>query len=315
MRPRPVAMAILTPAFCTAQTASAFSFGTRSQLPGRRVPSISNKKELIFHRTDLVSFCSVFSLYQSLTLSRKGIFALGVMFVQLDFSRSRPRRWRRLLPLALTALLLALPRLAALVPAAVALADRAIGAHYTARLDTLQQEKFCPAPASCRISRCSCREPRPAPAGKQRADSLRGCSGAGHNAAGRRLHAGMPGCGHRAERAGRRRAVRGQRDRRGGRLLHRHLCRHRRAVRCVCRAGHAGAVGADRPARRLCAGGRGHRDHPGGDWLGTLTGTPATGADGLTARTTPTDTANLWDTVYFVKKVIAFFVGFRYNSL
>ena len=42
----------------------------------------------------------------------------------------------------------------ALVPAAVAPADRAIGAHYTARLDTLQQEKFCPAPASCRISRC-----------------------------------------------------------------------------------------------------------------------------------------------------------------
>ena len=41
---------------------------------------------------------------------------------------------------------------------------------------------------------------------------------------------------------------------------------------------------------------------PGGDWLGTLTGTPATGADGLTARTTLTDTANLWDTVYFVKK-------------
>lgn len=64
------------------------------------------------------------------------------MFVQLDFSRSRPRRWRRLLPLALAALLLALPRLAALVPAAVALADRAIGAHYTARLDTLQRENF-----------------------------------------------------------------------------------------------------------------------------------------------------------------------------
>ena len=61
------------------------------------------------------------------------------MFVQLEFSRSRPRRWRRLLPLALAALLLALPRLAALVPAAVALADRAIGAHYTARLDTLQR--------------------------------------------------------------------------------------------------------------------------------------------------------------------------------
>lgn len=185
------------------------------------------------------------------------------MFVQLDFSRSRPRRWRRLLPLALAALLLALPRLAALVPAAVALADRAIGAHYTARLDTLQRENFALHPASCRISRCSCREPRPAPAGKQRADQSPGLFRRGSQRGGQTASRWHAGCGHRAERAGRRRAVRGQRDRCGGRLLHRHLCRHRRAVRCVCRAVTPGQWVLTGPARRLCAGGRGHRDHPG----------------------------------------------------
>ena len=53
MRPRPVAIAILTPAFCTAQTASAFSFGTRSQLPGRSVPSIIIASKIAAHAADI----------------------------------------------------------------------------------------------------------------------------------------------------------------------------------------------------------------------------------------------------------------------
>ena len=48
VRPRPVAMAILTPAFCTARTAAAFSLGICSQLPGRSVPSISKSNSLYF---------------------------------------------------------------------------------------------------------------------------------------------------------------------------------------------------------------------------------------------------------------------------
>ena len=39
----------------------------------------------------------------------------------------------------------------------------------------------------------------------------------------------------------------------------------------------------------------------GGDWLGTLAA-PAPDADGLTAQVPLTDTADLWGTVYFVKK-------------
>ena len=40
----------------------------------------------------------------------------------------------------------------------------------------------------------------------------------------------------------------------------------------------------------------------GGDWLGTLDAAPAPDADGLTAQVPLTDTADLWGTVYFVKK-------------
>ena len=40
----------------------------------------------------------------------------------------------------------------------------------------------------------------------------------------------------------------------------------------------------------------------GGDWLGTLAAAPAPDADGLTAQVLLTDTADLWGTVYFVKK-------------
>ena len=72
----------------------------------------------------------------------QGIFCLGVMFVQLDLSRSRRRRRWWLLPLVPAALWLCLPRLAAVLPAAAARADRVIGARYTARLDALQQENF-----------------------------------------------------------------------------------------------------------------------------------------------------------------------------
>ena len=72
----------------------------------------------------------------------QGIFCLGVMFVQLDLSRSRRRRRWWLLPLVPAVLWFCLPRLAAVLPAAAARADRVIGAQYTARLDALQQENF-----------------------------------------------------------------------------------------------------------------------------------------------------------------------------
>lgn len=72
----------------------------------------------------------------------QGIFCLGVMFVQLDFSCRRKRRWRWAVPLVLAALLLALPQLAALRPAALARVDRVVGRHYMTRLDALQQENF-----------------------------------------------------------------------------------------------------------------------------------------------------------------------------
>ena len=64
------------------------------------------------------------------------------MFVQLDFSYRRRRRWRWAVPLVLAALLLALPQLAALRPAALARVDRVVGRHYMTRLDALQQENF-----------------------------------------------------------------------------------------------------------------------------------------------------------------------------
>ena len=41
---------------------------------------------------------------------------------------------------------------------------------------------------------------------------------------------------------------------------------------------------------------------PSGDWLGTLAAAPMPDADGLTAQIPLTDTADLWGTVYFVKK-------------
>ena len=46
------------------------------------------------------------------------------------------------MPLVLAALLLALPQLAALRPAALARVDRVVGGHYMTRLDALQQENF-----------------------------------------------------------------------------------------------------------------------------------------------------------------------------
>ena len=48
--------------------------------------------------------------------------------------------------------------------------------------------------------------------------------------------------------------------------------------------------------------GRASSTTAGGDWLGTLDAAPAPDADGLTAQVPLTDTADLWGTVYFVKK-------------
>ncbi len=70
----------------------------------------------------------------------------------------------------------------------------------------------------------------------------------------------------------------------------------------LCRVSHTGAVGlTGLPADCALTAGD-IVTTAGGDWLGTLAAAPAPDADGLTAQVPLTDTADLWGTVYFVKK-------------
>lgn len=232
----------------------------------------------------------------------QGIFCLGVMFVQLDLSCRRRRRWRWAVPLVLTALLLALPQLAALRPAALARVDRIVGGHYMTRLDALQQENFT---LHQQLA--------------QSADAL------AENAALRQL----VGCGRGITGVTPARVVaRGV----GGFTL---ACPDTAPGNAVLDAGgrYAGVVtrtdgdtctvefsaaaglcgryaGLVTPGQWVltglpadCALTAGDIvTTAGGDWLGTLAAAPAPDADGLTAQVPLTDTADLWGTVYFVKK-------------
>lgn len=232
----------------------------------------------------------------------QGIFCLGVMFVQLDFSCRRRRRWRWAVPLVLAALLLALPQLAALRPAALARVDRVVGRHYMTRLDALQQENFT---LHQQLA--------------QSADAL------AENAALRQL----VGCGRGITGVTPARVVaRGV----GGFTL---ACPDTAPGNAVLDAGgrYAGVVtrtdgntctvefsavaglcgsyaGLVTPGQWVLTGlpadcaltARDIVTTAGGDWLGTLAAAPAPDADGLTAQVPLTDTADLWGTVYFVKK-------------
>ena len=232
----------------------------------------------------------------------QGIFCLGVMFVQLDLSCRRRRRWRWAVPLVLAALLLALPQLAALRPAALARVDRVVGRHYMTRLDALQQENFT---LHQQLA--------------QSADAL------AENAALRQL----VGCGRGITGVTPARVVaRGV----GGVTL---ACPDAAPGNAVLDAGgrYAGIVTrtdgdtctVEFPAAAGLCGSYAGLVTPGqwvltglpadctltagdivttagGDWLGTLVAAPAPDADGLTAQVPLTDTADLWGTVYFVKK-------------
>ena len=208
----------------------------------------------------------------------QGIFCLGVMFVQLDFSCRRRRRWRWAVPLVLAALLLALPQLAALRPAALARVDRVVGRHYMTRLDALQQENFT---LHQQLA--------------QSADAL------AENAALRQL----VGCG----RAASGNAVLDAGGRYAGVVTRTDgdTC----TVEFSAAAGLCGSyAGLVTPGQWVltglpadCALTAGDIvTSAGGDWLGTLAAAPAPDADGLTAQVLLTDTADLWGTVYFVKK-------------
>ena len=219
------------------------------------------------------------------------------MFVQLDFSYRRRRRWRWAVPLVLAALLLALPQLAALRPAALARVDRVVGRHYMTRLDALQQENFT---LHQQLA--------------QSADAL------AENAALRQL----VGCGRGITGVTPARVVaRGV----GGFTL---ACPDAAQGNAVLDAGIVTRTDGDTctvefsAAAGLCGSYAGLVTpgqwvltglpadcaltagdivtSAGGDWLGTLAAAPAPDADGLTAQVPLTDTADLWGTVYFVKK-------------
>ena len=202
----------------------------------------------------------------------QGIFCLGVMFVQLDLSCRRRRRWRWAVPLVLAALLLALPQLAALRPAALARVDR------VAENAALRQLVGCgrgitgvtPARVVARgIGGFTLACPDAAP------------GNAVLDAGGR--YAGV--------------VTRTDGD----------TC----TVEFSAAAGLCGSyAGLVTPGQWVltglpadCALTAGDIvTTAGGDWLGTLAAAPAPDADGLTAQVPLTDTADLWGTVYFVKK-------------
>ena len=87
-----------------------------------------------------------------------------------------------------------------------------------------------------------------------------------------------------------------------------------RALQQLCRVGHAGAVGSDRPARRLHADGRGHRDHRGRGLAGH-TGHRARPRRRRPDRAGPADRHRRFvGHGLFREKVIAFSSNFGYNK-
>ena len=224
------------------------------------------------------------------------------MFVQLDLSCRRKRRGRWAVPLVLATLLLALPRLAALWPAALACADRAVGARYVARLDALQQENFTLHQQLARSADALAEN-----------EALRQLVGSGRAVTGvtpaRVVARGVgsftlacPGAapGNAVlDAAGRYAGVVARTD---GDTCTVELA----TVAGLCGA-YAGLVTpgpwalTGLPADCALAAGE-TVTTAGGDWLGTLAAAPTPDADGLTAQVPLTDTADLYAAFYFVKK-------------
>lgn len=232
----------------------------------------------------------------------QGIFCLGVMFVQLDFSCRRRRRWRWAVPLVLAALLLALPQLAALRPAALAQVDRVVGRHYMTRLDALQQENFT----------LHQQLAQSADALAENA-ALRQLVGCGRGITGvtpaRVVARGVGGFTLACPDAAQGNAVLDAGGRYAGIVTRTDgdTC----TVEFSAAAGLCGSyAGLVTPGQWVltglpadCALTAGDIvTTAGGDWLGTLAAAPTPDADGLTAQVPLTDTADLWGTVYFVKK-------------
>ena len=239
----------------------------------------------------LYSFCIITKSNPVL----QGIFCFGVMFVQLDLSCRRRRRWRWAVPLVLTALLLALPQLAALRPAALARVNRVVGRHYMTRLDALQQENFTLHQQLAQSADALAEN-----------SALRGITGVtparvvARGVGGFTLACPDTAPGNAVLDAGGRYA--GVVTRTDG-----DTC----TVEFSAAAGLCGSyAGLVTPGQWVltglpadCALTAGDIvTTAGGDWLGTLAAAPAPDADGLTAQVPLTDTADLWGTVYFVKK-------------
>ncbi len=224
------------------------------------------------------------------------------MFVQLDLSRSRRRRRGWLVPLALAVLVLALPRLAAAVPAAAAYVDRVIAAHYATRLDALQEENFALHRQLAQTADALAEN-----------DALRRLVGSGRAVSGaiparvvsRRVNGFTLACPGAAP---------------GDAVLDA-SGRYAGAVTATdgdtCTVTFAAVAGLCGPCAGLATPGQWVLTGlpadctlaagdivttPGGDWLGVLAAAPTPDSDGLTAQAALTDTADLWGTVYFVKK-------------
>ena len=221
--------------------------------------------------------------------------------MQLDFSAKRRRRRWWLLPLAVLTLA-ALPRLAALPPAAKALAGQAVGAHYTARLDALQQENFA---LRQRLTQTADAEEENA-ALRQ----LAGCGRVQGAVLPARVTARWPGgmmlaCPGAAEG----RAVLDPSGHWVGMVeaVEGDLCRVRFAATAGLCGSYAGLVQpgqwelTDLPVDCTLAAGD-IVTTPGGDWLGVLAAAPTPDADGLTAHAALTDTADSTAYRYFVRK-------------
>ena len=224
------------------------------------------------------------------------------MFVELDLSARRRRRpWWTVLLLA-AALFAGLPRLAAALPTAGAYLDRAVGARYTARIDALQKENFA-------LHRQLAQS---ADAVVENA-ALRALIGSGRAAAGvtpaRVTARGVSGFTLACPDAAVGAAVLDAGGRYAGVVtaVDGSSC----TVAFSAAAGLCGACSGlvtpgewmlrGLPADCTLAAGD-IVTTAGGDWLGALSAAPVPDADGLTAQASLTDTADLWGTVYFVKK-------------
>ena len=224
------------------------------------------------------------------------------MFVQLDLSCRRRRRWGWALPLVLAALLLALPRLAALRPAALARLDRVVGGHYMTRLDALQQENF--------TLHQQLAQSADALAENAALRQLVGCGrGITDVAPARVVARGVGGFTLACPDAAPGNAVLDAGGRYAGVVtrMDGDTC----TVALVRTAGLCGTyAGLVTPGIWQLTGlpadcGLAVGDvvtTPSGDWLGTLTAAPMPDADGLTASAALADTADLCASVYFVKK-------------